>query len=46
MLRIGTCDVPPTFAALVTVVKKAEPPTEEELHVDTPIKLLNFLWVT
>ncbi|WVZ23588.1 hypothetical protein V8G54_002132 [Vigna mungo] len=47
----GTCDVPPisppppAAAPPVAVVKKAEPPTEEEFHVDTPLKLLKFLWV-
>ena len=48
----GKCDVPvlspppPAAAPPVAVEKKAEPPTEEELHVDTPLKLLKFLWVT
>ncbi|XP_014506483.1 PI-PLC X domain-containing protein At5g67130-like [Vigna radiata var. radiata] len=48
----GTCDVPPisppppAAAPPVAVVKKAEPPTEEEFHVDTPLKLLKFLWVS
>ncbi|KAK7346989.1 hypothetical protein VNO80_21513 [Phaseolus coccineus] len=46
----GTCDVPPisppppAAAPPVAVVKEAEPPMKEEFHVDTPLKLLQFLW--
>jgi len=47
----GVCDVPPisppppAAAPPVVVVKEAEPPVEEKIHVDTPLKLLQFLWV-
>jgi len=48
----GTCDVPPisppppaAAPPVAVVTKEAEPPMKEEFHVDTPLKLLQFLWV-
>ncbi|KAL5184285.1 PI-PLC X domain-containing protein [Glycine soja] len=47
----GTCDVPPISppppaVAPPTIVEEAShQPVQEEFHVDTPLKLVKFLWV-